>query len=127
MSDEFPFHDARTTEGEQVFMLFKPYITSRKHLESLAQRKELTYIVWQNTLWILRDFESYSHIVRYTNTYSKTTLKACQLLTHSNLASIWAELFMVDRKSGVELTNLILARRDEVLKASLLPQSQLIA
>lgn len=119
-SATFPFHKARTIEGGHALDIFRPYIPSSKHRERLSLKDTLTYITWKDTLWLLYETEGHSRISRHTTSYCHTTLEALKTLSYENLLQVWAEWLMIDPSSGNELITLILDRRDELLKASLL-------
>jgi len=119
-SKKFPFDSALTIAGDQASLLFRPYISSMEHLLSLSRHPELTYIIWNSTLWLAYSSDGPSHIGRYTPHYFSSTLNACMNLTQENLSHVWAELFLVEPSSTKELIELTLVRRDEILEDSLL-------
>ncbi len=119
-SKAFPFENARTITGDQVHTLFSPYISSKMHLRSLSKQPKLTYIIWNSTLWLAYNTKGPSHISRHTTAYFSSTLSACMNLTQENLSQVWDEVLLVEPSSTKELIELMLIRRNELLKDSLL-------
>lgn len=117
---EFPFKKAITIEGNfiQALKLFSPYIHSKKHIESLSKHEELTYVIWNNTLWLQYNTNGPTRVARHTNHYYSSTIQALKGLTRESLAQVWAELLLSEPEFTQELIDLTLRRRDEVIRAS---------
>lgn len=118
-SKNFPFEAATKIEGQQIYQVFSPFITSKEYLASLAKRPQ-HYIIWNSTLWVAYDTNRPGTFGRYTTTYSSSLLEVCKTLTTENLTSVWSEWLNVDPYSCKELIKLTLNRRDKLLKASAL-------
>ncbi len=117
---EFPFDKAITIEGDytEALKIFSRYIPSKAHLESLSKHQALTYVLWNNTLWLQYNTDRPSRIARHTKSYYPTTLRALSGLTRENLRQVWAELLLIEPESTQELIELTLMRRDEIIQAS---------
>lgn len=111
-----PFHKAITIikPKEKVLKnLLKPYLPMRL-IESIIKRtkKQITYIVDNNIVWMQKGR------INYTNNYYKSTLDKLRQLSKASLRNIWREALLSDKKYFNILINLILERKDQVLRAS---------
>lgn len=115
-SSEFPFNEAVTLKGAQSYTLLSHFITSKKHLKSLAQHPELTCIIWNSTLWLAHDTEGPTRFGRFTRMRASSFLTASLRLTKENLAHVWAELLILEPSLANELIELTMRRRNELIE-----------
>ncbi len=114
-SSEFPFNNAVTVKGRESYTLLSNFINSKKHLESLIQHPELTYIIWNSTLWLAHDTEGPARFGRFTKMSVPSILNASMILTEENLSHVWRELLVLESNLVKELIKLTLSRRDELI------------
>lgn len=111
----FPFNEGCTINDnlkKELFLVFKPFL-STDYILSFARFDSITYIVWNDILWIgWKD----RHRKRFTKYYYRSTLEAFSKLTRKDLESVWHEWCTVHPEHANELIHLFLARRDEVLR-----------
>ncbi len=117
----FPFHKVVTLKPgplSKLHALFSPFIAKR-HIERIWERhKPITYVIWDNALWMQMYRYNPSVQPLKTKRYYASTLHALQRLDRDSLRNIWSNGMKTDQDYYEELIDLILERRGQVLKAA---------
>ena len=117
-TDTFPYDKAITIRPHsyhQLDTLFSPYINSKQIKVLWEKRKSITYVIWQDTLWIYMN----KHPLRTkTKYYYASTLEKLKQLDRAKLAAIWSEGLPTDPTYYEKIITLTLERRDELLEAA---------
>ena len=114
----FPFeHEKKVADKslKNLTRLFSNYMSARRIEHLVKSRKPIIYCFWGNTLWIKRVTKTGPS---YTKFYYRSTLEHYKNFTQENLEQLWAFWLTADKSRVEWLIQLILERKDQVLKAA---------
>ena len=122
-SGPFPFDQQKNLYNPTLKALREAFgrLIPEKMVQYLASKQynPLTYCIWHDALWVKKTRTENKQVgPNYTTTYYKSTLDQYKKLTKKVLEEIWAEALHANTCYTNDIIDLILERRDQVLKAA---------